>query len=215
MTRALVLSTVALGLITVACNNDSGGPGARPVPGTGGGTSAGGSGGSTGGSGGSGGSGGAGGSGGVSGSGGSGGSTVPDAAPGGSGGTGGGSAKDGPAADAPKGSDGGGGSDADPGGNPYPGKAAVRICPKDWNQMQCCAFLCACVTNLCSDSVMDKGRIPGCMSMCMGLSDMRARCQVYHCYESKSPSGIKDHDSHCGHATGRVGGGGCPAAIYQ
>jgi hypothetical protein len=38
---------------------------------------------------------------------------------------------------------------------------------------------------------------------------MRARCQVFHCYESKNPGATKDHVSHCGHASGRVGGGSC------
>jgi hypothetical protein len=215
MARALVIFTLGLGLSTLACHSDGGSakPGVSPG-------STGGSGGSVAGSGGAGGSGGtggtivgAGGTGGVSGSGGSGGNVPPPADASSA------SRKDGPvpspadamSMDAPAPSGDGG----DPGGNPYPGKPSVRICPKDWNQQKCCAFLCSCVMDLCSDSPMDKPRIPGCMSMCMGLTDARARCQVYHCYESKSPSGIKDHDSHCGHATGRVGGGGCPPAIYQ
>jgi hypothetical protein len=98
-----------------------------------------------------------------------------------------------------------------PGGDPAPdGKAGIHLCDVSWTQMQCCQFLCSCVEHLCTDSPLDAPRIPGCMTMCMGLTDMRARCQVYHCFESVSPTGIKDHDSHCGHATGRVGGGGCP-----
>jgi hypothetical protein len=202
-----MISGVALGLVTLACNSDGRSGGARPSDGTGGSSGAGGSGGS-------------GATGGTAGSGGSGGSVSPDASPGGMGGGGsGGGGSGGGTPDAPMAADSspsdGGSSDADPGGVPYPTKPEVRICPKDWNQTQCCAFLCSCLTNLCSDSPMDKARIPGCMSMCMGLSDARARCQVYHCYESKSRSGIGDHASHCGHASGRVGGGGCPAAIYQ
>jgi len=98
-----------------------------------------------------------------------------------------------------------------PGGDPAPdGKAGIHLCPVDWTQEQCCEFLCSCVQHLCTDSPLDVPRIPMCMSMCLKLTDARARCQVYHCFESVSPTGSKDHDSHCGHATGRVGGGGCP-----
>jgi hypothetical protein len=98
-----------------------------------------------------------------------------------------------------------------PGGDPAPdGKPGIHLCPTSWNQQQCCDFLCSCMQHLCTDSPMDAPRIPMCMSMCLGLTDMRARCQVYHCFESVSPSGVKDHLSHCGHASGRVGGGACP-----
>jgi hypothetical protein len=94
-------------------------------------------------------------------------------------------------------------------GEPFPARAWIRLCPKAWDKGQCCQMLCSCLPELCSDSPMDKSRFDGCMSMCMGLSDMRARCQVYHCYESKNPGAVKDHASHCGHASGRVPGGGC------
>jgi hypothetical protein len=94
-------------------------------------------------------------------------------------------------------------------GEPFPGRAWIRLCPKAWDKGQCCQMLCACLPELCSDSPMDKARFGSCMSMCMGLSDMRARCQVFHCYESKNPGATKDHVSHCGHASGRVGGGSC------
>jgi hypothetical protein len=67
----------------------------------------------------------------------------------------------------------------------------------------------------CSDSPDDAERIPDCMPMCMGLSDFRARCQVYHCFESKNPSFTQDHESHCGHASGRVGGGSCTIIEQQ
>jgi hypothetical protein len=100
-----------------------------------------------------------------------------------------------------------------PGGFVPQEKPTVHLCPKEWTQTQCCAFLCECLNHVCEDSPLDKPRIPSCMSMCMGLTDARARCQVYHCFESVSPSGMPDHASHCGHATGRVGGGGCPAYI--
>jgi hypothetical protein len=56
---------------------------------------------------------------------------------------------------------------------------------------------------------MDQPRIAGCMSMCGKLSLERARCQVFHCFESENPGAVKDSNSHCGHASGRVGGGSC------
>jgi hypothetical protein len=135
------------------------------------------------------------------------------------GGTGGGSggadasAPDAASADAstPAGDGGGLVNGWDPGVPAYAGKAGIYLCPKAYNQQQCCQLLCACNEHVCGDSPMDKPRLGGCMAMCMNLSDARARCQVYHCFESSSPSGVKDHASHCGHASGRVGGGGCPA----
>jgi hypothetical protein len=97
------------------------------------------------------------------------------------------------------------------GSSPAPdGKAGIYLCAKNWTQMECCTFLCSCLDHICTDSPLDAPRIPMCMSMCLGLTDMRARCQVYHCFESVSLSGMKDHASHCGHASGRVGGGACP-----
>jgi len=65
------------------------------------------------------------------------------------------------------------------------------------------------VNHLCTDSPQDKTFIPNCMTMCGKLAPARARCQVFHCFESKSPTAVADHASHCGHATGRVGGGSC------
>jgi hypothetical protein len=106
------------------------------------------------------------------------------------------------------------GSDAgDPGGDILPGRPYIHLCKKEWSQAQCCEFLCSCLQTNCTDSPMDKPRIPMCMSMCMKLTDFRARCQVFHCYESKSPTAVMDHASHCGHASGRVGGGSCTAIM--
>jgi hypothetical protein len=56
--------------------------------------------------------------------------------------------------------------------------------------------------------------IDNCMTNCPKLTDMLLRCHVYHCYESLNPNVPQDHDSHCGHASGRVGGGGCPPEVY-
>jgi hypothetical protein len=110
-----------------------------------------------------------------------------------------------------------GGADADDdiGGEPVPGKPWIRLCPKSDSQAQCCELLCRCLKSRCSDVPMDNARIPGCMSMCMGLTDYRARCQVFHCFESKNPGFVRDHASHCGHASGRVGGGSCRAIDEQ
>jgi hypothetical protein len=172
-----------------------------------GGSSYGGSGGNTGGSGGSGGSVATGGSGGSS-TGGSGGSAT-----GGSGGA----PADGPAAaDAAK-ADGGGGDAGDlfTAGEEVAGRPWIRLCPKAWDQTRCCMYLCQCLGQLCTDSPMDASRIPMCMSMCSKLTDFRARCQVFHCFESKNPGAVKDHASHCGHASGRVGGGSCDTITNQ
>ena len=81
--------------------------------------------------------------------------------------------------------------------------------------MQCCELLCRCLPSRCSDVPQDQARIAGCMAMCLGLSDFRARCQVYHCFESKNPGATRDHGSHCGHASGRVGGGSCDIITRQ
>jgi hypothetical protein len=97
------------------------------------------------------------------------------------------------------------------GGDILPGKPYIHLCKKEWTQAQCCEFLCSCLNANCMNSAPDKPRIPMCMSMCMKLTDARARCQVYHCFESQSPTAVMDHDSHCGHASGRVGGGSCAA----
>jgi hypothetical protein len=99
----------------------------------------------------------------------------------------------------------------DPGGDPWPagGRPYIHLCKKEWDQTQCCQFLCDCVNHNCTDSPADKSFIPNCMTMCTKLNFARARCQVFHCFESKSPTAVKDHASHCGHATGRVGGGSC------
>ena len=183
--------------------------------GTGGsGGSTGGNGGSTGGSSGSGGTGGSGGS--TGGSGGSGGST---GGIGGSGGGGGSSTDAKVTVDAPTGPDGAageaGGSSVLTRGEPVASKPWIRLCPKAWDKTQCCTMLCDCLPELCSDSPGDKARFGNCMSMCMGLSVARAQCQVYHCYESKNPGATKDHVSHCGHASGRVGGGSCTIIDQQ
>ena len=95
------------------------------------------------------------------------------------------------------------------GGEVQAGKPWIHLCPKAWTQQQCCELLCQCLDAYCRSSPMDAPRIAGCMPMCMKLTDFRARCQVYHCFESQSPTATKDHDSHCGHASGRVGGGSC------
>jgi hypothetical protein len=96
-----------------------------------------------------------------------------------------------------------------------PNKPWIRLCPKDADQAACCDLLCRCLVSRCSDSPMDKALIPGCMPMCMGKSDFRARCQVFHCFESKNPRFTRDHVSHCGHASGRVGGGDCDTITQQ
>jgi hypothetical protein len=97
-----------------------------------------------------------------------------------------------------------------------PGRPDLKICRKEWTAAQCCEFLCACLTNICSDSPKGKPGIPTCMQWCPKLGDMARRCHVYHCYVSISPTGgIKDHDSHCGHAADQVPGGGCPTEVYR
>jgi hypothetical protein len=100
-------------------------------------------------------------------------------------------------------------------GADYPGRAEVRICPKDWTHEQCCAFLCRCLNELCTDSPKGKPGIASCMTWCPKLSNMAMRCHVYHCFESVSTGGKKDHDSHCGHAADQVAGGMCRADVYN
>jgi hypothetical protein len=190
----------------------SGGTGGSATSGSGG-SSAAGSGGSAGtGSGGTGGGGsggsGTGGSGGSAGTGGSAGS--------GGGGTGGSAGADAaPTKDAPGASDG----RAEAGemeSAHLPGRPDLKICKKEWTPEQCCAFLCSCLVNICSDSPKGKPGIATCMNWCPKLGDMARRCHVYHCYVSISPTGgIKDHDSHCGHAADQVAGGGCPMEVYK
>jgi len=101
------------------------------------------------------------------------------------------------------------------GGEVQATKPWIHLCPKAWTQTQCCELLCQCLDAYCQSSPLDKPRIAGCMPMCMKLTDPRARCQVYHCFESQSPTATKDHDSHCGHASGRVGGGSCTIIDQQ
>jgi hypothetical protein len=101
------------------------------------------------------------------------------------------------------------------GGEVQATKPWIHLCPKAWTQAQCCELLCQCLDAYCQSSPLDKPRIAGCMPMCMKLTDPRARCQVYHCFESQSPTAVKDHDSHCGHASGRVGGGSCTIIDMQ
>jgi hypothetical protein len=206
MARLLATSTLALTLIALGCSSGAK-PGAR--------------GGDTGGEGGDGGSGDTGGSTGTGGS--------KPTGLGGSGATGG----SGPATGGASGDTGGAGGmsmmdasmtpiDTGPDGTSVSGdggvmlggevqttKPWIHLCPKSWTQTQCCELLCQCLDVYCQSSPLDKPRIAGCMPMCMKLTDYRARCQVYHCFESQSPTAVKDHDSHCGHASGRVGGGGC------
>ena len=227
MTRALAASLLSLCFLAAACNkaaepddvavdrtggrsgsgSGAGGNKSDPPASTGGAT----------------------GSGGVTGSGGQTTTGSGGDAAGGSTGSGGSTGTDGAAADAPAASTGGStgstdtaapasdatstpGSDAGGfGGDILPGKPYIHLCKKEWTQAQCCEFLCSCLNSYCESSPMDKPRIPMCMSMCMKLTDARARCQVYHCFESQSPTAVKDHDSHCGHASGRVGGGSCAA----
>jgi hypothetical protein len=182
-------------------SSSTAGSGGAPVAGTGGSTAGAGGGGNGGtGTGGTGGTTGTGGSAGTGGSGGTGGSAATDAAP----------TRDAPVArDAP----------AEAGGEEsahLPGRPDLKICKKEWTPEQCCAFLCSCLVNICSDSPKGKPGIATCMNWCPKLGDMARRCHVYHCYVSISPTGgIKDHDSHCGHAADQVAGGGCPVEVYK
>jgi hypothetical protein len=106
--------------------------------------------------------------------------------------------------------------DAAPEGDEFPGKPVVRLCKKEWSHEECCAFLCNCLSTICSDSAKGKPGIATCGTWCPKLGDMAMRCHVYHCYVSISPTGgIKDHDSHCGHAANQVGGGDCPDLVYK
>lgn len=140
------------------------------------------------------------------------------AAPGGSGGAGGSGGTpmtpDASAERPPMSTDTGAG-DAYPESDHLPGRPDLRICKKEWTQEQCCAFLCSCLNTICADSPKAKPGIANCMSWCPNIGSMAVRCHVYHCYVSISPTGgIKDHDSHCGHAAHQVGGGSCPREAY-
>jgi hypothetical protein len=107
-------------------------------------------------------------------------------------------------------------TDAYPDSDFLPGRPDIRLCKKEWNMEQCCAFLCSCLNTICADSAKAKPGLASCMTWCPKISNMAARCHVYHCYISISPTGgIKDHDSHCGHAANQVAGGGCPTVVYQ
>jgi hypothetical protein len=112
-------------------------------------------------------------------------------------------------------SDAGAKGDADLGGATLAGKPWIRICEKSWSHEQCCDFLCASLVRNCSDSPLDQAGIAACPTKCPSLTDMLLRCHVYHAWESLNPNVTKDHVSHCGHASGRVGGGGCPTEVYQ
>jgi hypothetical protein len=105
-------------------------------------------------------------------------------------------------------------SDAYPDSAFLTGRPDIRLCKKEWTMEQCCAFLCSCLNTICADSAKAKPGLASCMSWCPKISDSAARCHVYHCYVSISPTGgIKDHDSHCGHAANQVQGGGCPTEV--
>jgi hypothetical protein len=134
-------------------------------------------------------------------------SDTPSPGTGGSTGTGG-SPADASGGDTPS-------SDDEFGNVSLPGKPWIRLCPKEANQAQCCDMLCRCLNKNCKDSPADQANIAKCNNLCMGYSNMAMRCHVYHCFESLNPNVTKDHASHCGHASNRVGGGGCPAPVYQ
>ena len=105
-------------------------------------------------------------------------------------------------------------SDAYPDSAFLTGRPDIRLCKKEWTMEQCCAFLCNCLNTICADSAKAKPGLASCMSWCPKISGSAARCHVYHCYISISPTGgIKDHDSHCGHAANQVQGGGCPTEV--
>jgi hypothetical protein len=96
-----------------------------------------------------------------------------------------------------------------------PDKPWIRLCAKDATQAQCCDMLCKCLNKHCADSPADQANIAKCNNLCMGYGNMAMRCHVYHCFESLNPKVPKDHASHCGHASNRSPGGGCPTAVYQ
>ena len=188
----------------------SGGAGSGGAGSGGASSNSGGSGGSTSGSGGTGGN--------SSASGGTGGGPSSGAGGASSGGQSGAGGVDAPVSlDTPSAGDGGGGLDGLANeGNHLPNRPDLRICKKEWTAEQCCDFLCRCLQTICRDSPKGKPGIATCKSWCPKISSMAQRCHVYHCFVSISPTGgIKDHDSHCGHAANEVAGGGCPAEAYQ
>jgi hypothetical protein len=230
MKSVLFGATIALGLVIFGCKgsdapppasgDDAGGSGAAGSGGAGGkvrgaggsasggsvGSASGGTPGNTGGTpagtGGDSSSGGAPGEGGVSGG--------DDAS---SGGAGGDTSDASPAGDGPASDDAGSGKGPGPGVIPLPGRPQDYICPLNSTHAECCQILCECVNRICIDSPKAKPGIAGCMPTCMKLSDTVTRCHVFNCYESVAPSGVKDHDSHCGHAANQVNGGGCPNGV--
>ncbi len=101
-------------------------------------------------------------------------------------------------------------------GDHMPGRTDLRICKKEWSAEQCCDFLCRCLGQICADSAKGRPGLATCGSWCPQISDTARRCHVYHCFVSISPTGgIKDHDSHCGHAADQVRGGGCPPEVTR
>lgn len=101
-------------------------------------------------------------------------------------------------------------------GNHLPGRPNLRICERDWTPERCCAFLCRCLARICPDSPKGRPGIDTCSTWCPRIDDTARRCHVFHCYVSISPTGgIKDHDSHCGHAANQVPGGACPADVTR
>jgi hypothetical protein len=101
-------------------------------------------------------------------------------------------------------------------GDRFPGKPVVRLCKKEWSRERCCAFLCQGLREVCADSPRSQPGIESCPTWCPTLSDKDVRCHVFHCYVSISPTGgIKDHDSHCRHASHQLPGGGCPPVVYE
>jgi hypothetical protein len=97
-----------------------------------------------------------------------------------------------------------------------PDRPDLKICKKEWTAEQCCAFLCSCLHDICGDSARAAPGLPSCAAWCPTLTDKARRCHVYHCYVSISPTGgIKDHDSHCGHAADQLPGGACPGPVFE
>lgn len=224
MVRVFTAGVLALSLLALGCNkNDDGGAG--PTAGTRGGGATGGTRASTGGAGGSSSTAGSGGSSSSAGSGGS-------SSAGGSGGSASAGSTgaaidasdvdgdvDAPAVDASLDAiDAAAASDAsapvsdgplEVGGTKLPDRPWIHLCPKDYTQPQCCTYLCECLKTNCST----EKNVDSCMASCMNAADHATRCRVFQCYESLDPRVPQDHVSHCGHASGRVGGGDCPPGV--
>jgi hypothetical protein len=210
MAVALVASTFAIGLMVLGCTNSDPASSGPSTPGSGGsgrGAGAQGSGGAAGSSTGTGGRA-TGGSAGETGGGQDASTGSDDASSAEDASVDGATSEDGATADTGEG-------DGNPGGYSLPGKPWIHLCPLDDTHEECCTFLCDCLKTVCADSPLDQSGIENCETNCPKLSDMTLRCHIYHCYESLNPNVTKDHVSHCGHASGRVGGGGCPTAVYQ